>query len=342
MFAYPGDVKYWVPCDGRALEISKNQALFDLIGRAFGGDGAHFNVPDLRNRVLIGNGPDYPMFARGGEETHSLTVQEMPKHHHQALASTNPSNVVSPQDNYWASDAGYVTQANATMNDQTLDMVGYGMPHSNMSPYLAVNYAICVAGIYPAKGFEFDDYMGMIKILAGKWDSDRTVPCDGRLLPVSGNAPLFALLRNTYGGDDVTTFALPDLRGKAAVGCDYVSGAIPPQKDDEGSTTKLTPYQLGKVAGAATVKLTVAEMPKHYHPAHARNRGNLKSPLGQMWANQDSRPPVPCFANDKGAGAVMSPSAIGDAGGDQPHNNMMPYQAIGYVMSLGGVYPSRP
>jgi microcystin-dependent protein len=60
-----------------------------------------------------------------------------------------------------------------------------------------------------------------------------------------------------------------------------------------------------------------------------------------MWANADNRPPIACFANAKGVGTVMSPAAIGEVGGDQPHNNMMPYQAIRYLMSQSGVYPPR-
>jgi microcystin-dependent protein len=341
MYAFPGNIKGWVPCDGRTLPASEYHALFDLIGTTFGGDNNNFKVPDLRNRVLIGNGPGYPSFAHGGEEAHGLVMQEMPKHNHKALASSNASNVMSPSDNYWPSDPVYVRQPNATMSDQALSQVGFGVPHNNMSPYLAVNYMICVAGIFPGKDFTFDDYLGCIKIFAGNVESEKSPPCDGRLMVGSKNTAMLSLLKKTFGGDGVTTFALPDLRGRAAVCCDLY-GEISPPKPDEGPVVKLTPYKLAEVAGEATVKLSVAQMATHYHPVYATKfKGNMKNPSGQMWANADNRPPIACFANAKGVGTVMSPAAIGEVGGDQPHNNMMPYQAIRYLMSQSGVYPPR-
>lgn len=341
MYAFPGEIKYWVPCDGRTLPADRYHALFDLIGTTFGGDNRNFKVPDLRNRVLIGNGPDYPSFAHGGEEAHGLVMQEMPKHNHKALASSYTSNVMSPSDNYWPSDPVYVRQPNATMSDQALSQVGFGVPHNNMSPYLAVNYMICVDGIFPGEDFQLEGYLGCVRIFAGNVKSEKCLPCDGRLMVGSKNTAMLSLLKKTFGGDGETTFALPDLRGRAAVGCDLY-GQMSPPKPEEGPSEQLTSYKFAEAAGEATVKLSVAQMATHYHPAFASKfKGNIKNPSGQMWANADNRPPITCFTNTKGGGNVMSPAAISEVGGDQPHNNMMPYQAIRYLMSTSGVYPPR-
>lgn len=326
MFAFPSSVKDWIPCDGRALAINQNLALFSLIGTTYGGNESVFNVPDLRERVTIGNGGVFPDFARGGEAKHTLTTQEMPRHRHQAVASSNGANSPTPRNHYWPSDAGYVLQSNAVMSDQAIDQVGYGGAHENMSPYETVNYCICVSGMMPSGPAE--DFLGTIKVLAGKVGSRDWVPCDGRLLAVDQNEALFSLIRFTYGGNGTTQFAVPDLRGRAPV-C-------------WGKPKDLTPYQPGDKAGEVSVKLTVAQMPSHYHPALANVNGNSQQPDGHVWANEDRRPQVNDFASEIGNKVLMNPNAIGEEGGDESHNNMMPYQGIEFWIMTSGIYPSRP
>lgn len=326
-FAFPFDIERWVPCDGRKLNSNQYRQLFEKIGTRFGGDEQNFAVPDLRDRVLIGNGPAYPPFSRGGEEKHPLTIQEMPTHHHKALASTNGANSDTPRDHYWPADAGYDNQSNAVMSDQAIDPVGFGIPHDNMSPYTTLNYAICFTGMNldpPA------EVLGIMRVFAGDINTKDWLPCDGRLLEIAKNSALFQLIGTTYGGDGKTHFAIPDLRGRAAVGWAY--GERP---------NDLSPYRPGDMAGVPSVTLTVAQMPKHYHPALASTKGNSQQPEGQVWANEDRRPSVDCFASEAGTGALMNPAAIGESGEYQPHNNMMPYQAIGYWIAISGTYPAR-
>lgn len=329
-FAFPFVPRGWLPCDGRSLPVATNLALYHLIGNTYGGDGSTFKLPDLRERVTIGNGPAYPYFAQGGEERHPLTLNEMPRHTHQAVASTINRDSTTPEGHYWPADSGYTKESNALMSVDALALVGYGKGHDNMSPYQAINYAIATEGIFPSGNFG-GGYLGSIKLFPGKLESEDCVPCDGRVLPIASHAALFSLLGSSYGGDGKTTFALPDLRGRAPV-C-FATG-----RHDFG----LTEYQLGQAAGVTTVTLTPDQMPFHYHPAVASTNGNVQSPEGQVWANDDNRPPVKCFASQKGAGAPMNRTALGEAGGDQPHNNMMPFQAIQYLIVLAGLYPQRP
>lgn len=329
-FAFPFDIKFWLPCDGRSLHINQNLQLFQLIGTTFGGSGDTFNIPDLRDRVLIGNGAGRPDFAIGGEEAHSLSIQEMPRHSHQAVASSHDADTSTPLENFWPANAGYVTESNASMNAQAVLQVGFGTAHDNMSPYLAVNYAICISGVYPGKDFgNEDEYLGGTKMFAGKVESKHWLPCDGRLLPLEANRALFSLLGTYYGGDGVTNFAVPDLRGRAPVCW------------GEGAFKDLTPYKIGEAAGEESTRVTMGQMAWHFHPVLANVKGNSLNPSNMVWANQPGRPTVFCFAKEKGVGALMNPAALAEVGGDQPHNNMMPFQAIHFLIALTGEFPPR-
>lgn len=329
MFAFPDTMRTWIPCDGRTLNASKYPGLFQMIGVTFGGDANNFKVPDLRDRVLIGNGPARPEFASGGEEKHGLTLDEMPGHRHQAVASTNVANSPTPAGHYWPANAGYVTQSNDSMGDQAVQSVGFGIPHDNMSPYLAVNYAICAEGVL--RGAEA--YIGDIKAFASNKGIDLGdwFPCDGRLLDIKQYETLYSVILTTYGGDGTTHFAIPDLRGRAPV-C-WVGNREPAQG--------LHSYKPGETAGEENVKLTTAQMPRHYHPAQASLRGNSLRPDKNVWANEDGRPAVNGFASELGTGVNMNPAALGESGKGKPHNNMMPFQAIGYWICSHGLYPTR-
>lgn len=326
-FAFSYAPKGWALCDGRALPVNDStMMLYMQIGTTFGGDGTYFKLPDLRDRVVIGSGPDYPAFVRGGEETHQLTQQEMPKHRHRGTASVNGSDSPNPKDHFWPSDAGYMLQSNGSMSDQATEQTGSGIAHNNMSPYLAITYAIALWGELPGRSYPVtDDFIGTIRPFPRNFDAGWWLPCDGTILPVESYRALYSVIGQTFGGPDDKHFALPDLRGRATV--------------NSGEPEGLSPYRMAEKGGEALVKLTPREMPRHSHAALANIRGNTKQPNGQVWANEDGRPPINCFASQKGAGAIMNHAAIGESGGDESHNNMMPYQTMEYRIAAGGDLP---
>nr|WP_295923220.1 tail fiber protein [uncultured Dyadobacter sp.] len=328
-FAFSWVPKGWLLCDGKALSIKTYPTLYQLIGDTFGGDGEYFNLPDLRDKVVIGTGPGYPAFAEGGEKTHQLTIQEMPRHRHQAVASSNGADKSTPKDNFWPSDGGYVLESDNQMSDQATEPTGNGEAHDNMSPYLAINYAICFVGLYPGNIYEVtDDFTGTIRAFPKKLDAGWWLPCDGTVLPISSYPALWKVIGNIYGGDGVDTFALPDLRGRSTVSC--------------GEPKGLWPYKLAEKGGTASVHLAIGQMPRHSHAPLAHTEAANLVPAGQVWANEDARNPVNDFSGTKGEGELMNPAAIGESGGDEPHNNMMPYLTLEYMISAGGDWPYPP
>ena len=148
----------WAQCDGQILAIAQNQALFSILGTTYGGNGVStFALPNLKGRTPIGwgTGPglsNYALGQLGGEVSHTLSANETPQHNHTVAASTLAPVQGSPLGGVWADvPNGYLPAApNALMNSQSLSSVG-GQPHENMSPYLALNFCICLIGIFPSR-----------------------------------------------------------------------------------------------------------------------------------------------------------------------------------------------
>lgn len=163
-----------------------------------------------------------------------------------------------------------------------------------------------------------EPYVGEIRMFSGTFAPDTWLPCDGRTVPISQFETLFALLGTTYGGDGVNTFGVPDLRGRAAM---HLAPAHP----------------LGQGGGSETVTLNGAQLAAHTHLAQARTgNGTSSAPAGHYWAgNSDykiyaqSAPSVQFAAN-----------AIGSAGGSQPHDNMMPFTTVTFIIATQGIYPN--
>ncbi|WP_087492048.1 MULTISPECIES: phage tail protein [unclassified Winogradskyella] len=169
--AYLGDIKLtgvnfdqrdWLSCDGRLLPIAQNTALFSLLGTTYGGDGqTTFALPDLRGRVPvgIGNGPglsNVVLGQKGGNETNTLTVSQLPSHNHSVTAVAADGNSSSPANNYPAQtktlDPEYASVGAATtMNTNMIANTGGGQSVPNRQPYLGVRYVICVSGIFPSQ-----------------------------------------------------------------------------------------------------------------------------------------------------------------------------------------------
>jgi microcystin-dependent protein len=148
----------WNFCDGSILAISQNDALFNLIGTTYGGDGVQtFALPDLRGRVPVHQASGYVLGQVSGSETVTLVTSQLPQHSHLLAASSNAATADSPQGNYPAqwSDMQYsnpsVQPANASMNSGVMTAVGNNQPHDNMMPYQCISFIIALYGIYPSQ-----------------------------------------------------------------------------------------------------------------------------------------------------------------------------------------------
>ena len=145
--------KNWASCNGQLLPINQNQALFALLGTTYGGNGmTTFALPDLRGRVPLHLGSGFGQGERSGEERHTLTQVELPAHSHTARASSNPADQVSPAGNFWANGGvpAYSGAATTAMNLASAGSAGGSQPHSNMSPYLVLNFIIALVGVFPS------------------------------------------------------------------------------------------------------------------------------------------------------------------------------------------------
>jgi microcystin-dependent protein len=174
-----------------------------------------------------------------------------------------------------------------------------------------------------------DPYIGEIRIFAGNFAPRGWALCNGQLLAISQNTALFSLLGTNYGGDGKITFALPNLQASAPI--------------SQGQGPGLTPRVIGETGGAAVVTLINSELPMHSHAVNASSDGSTESnPTAAVWAvGGQTRGGVPMYSAN-GPAAAMSPAALTQAGGDQPHNNMPPYLALNFIIALQGIYPSRP
>jgi microcystin-dependent protein len=142
----------WLLCQGQVLPISQFDALFNLIGTTYGGDGQQtFAVPNLASRIPIHVGSGFVLGQTGGVETVTLNTNQLPVHTHQPVAAAVASSP-SPSNNFWATYANmeYSTQPPAApMAPNALSPSGGNQPHENMPPFLAINFIIATEGIYP-------------------------------------------------------------------------------------------------------------------------------------------------------------------------------------------------
>lgn len=152
----------WAMCDGQILPINQNQSLFSLLGTTYGGDGrTTFALPDLRGRTPIhegsSGGANHLLGQRSGMETHTLIQAEMPQHDHALLASDQLGNQQSPAEQVFAKTqsaalAVYAAPENLVdLNAATVGNAGGGQPHENMQPFLALNFCICLMGLFPSR-----------------------------------------------------------------------------------------------------------------------------------------------------------------------------------------------
>lgn len=162
-------------------------------------------------------------------------------------------------------------------------------------------------------------FVGEIRMFAGNFAPVGWAFCQGQLLPISENDVLFNLIGTTYGGDGQNTFALPNLASRIPV---HVGPG----------------FALGQAAGAESVTLTTSQIPAHSHvPASTDTVGNQASPAGGVWAALGSG----TIYTDPPANTAMAASALNPSGGSQPHDNMVPFLCVNFIISLFGIFPSQ-
>ena len=160
-------------------------------------------------------------------------------------------------------------------------------------------------------------YIGEIRMFAGNFAPAGWQFCSGQLLPISEHDALFSLIGAIYGGDEQSTFQLPDLRGRIPI--------------HQGSS-----FTIGETGGTETVTITAQQTPTHNHALLVdSNNGSKVNPQGNAVAGS-SLNMFTTAATDTPMGNQM----IGNTGGSAPHENMMPFQCISFIISLYGIYPS--
>lgn len=166
-------------------------------------------------------------------------------------------------------------------------------------------------------------YVGEIRMFGGNFAPVSYAMCSGQTIQISENDTLFALIGTTYGGDGQATFQLPNLCGRFPVHMGQGPGIS-------------QNYIIGEAAGVEQVTLNTTQMPSHTHVPIGSTVGNSDSPNGTLWGASTSGNP---YANGPGT-ANMNSADISPAGGSQPHENMIPFVVVTYIIALYGVYPS--
>lgn len=145
----------WLRCDGQAVPSASYPALYALIGTTYGGNSTNFNLPNLNGKVPIGYSATYPIGSTGGATTVALTAANLANHTHTLLVNSGSGNATSPSGNYLAANVEGIQQYsntnNATMNSAAVQSTGTGTAHSNMQPYVAMNYCIAFNGLWPTR-----------------------------------------------------------------------------------------------------------------------------------------------------------------------------------------------
>jgi microcystin-dependent protein len=166
-------------------------------------------------------------------------------------------------------------------------------------------------------------YVGEIRMFGGNFAPQGWAFCNGQLLAISENEVLFNLIGTTYGGDGQSTFQLPDLRGRVPI--------------NQGQSPGTSNYTIGQSGGAESVTLTLQQIPAHTHvPACRAGGSDSPNPANAVWGATDAAQ----YAAASTLNTFMNAGTIGAAGGNQPHDNMLPVLAVNFIISLFGIFPS--
>lgn len=174
-----------------------------------------------------------------------------------------------------------------------------------------------------------DSYLGEIRMFAGGYAPSNWALCDGSLLSITENAALYSLLGTAWGGDGQNNFALPDFRGRLAVG--------------QGQGPGLTPRTLAQTGGFESAVLDQMQMPSHTHTLQASSgAATSTSPAGLAYAATQGGYLGYLVGGASPVTRPFNDQTIAPAGGSQPHSNLMPALAINFIICTAGVFPVRP
>lgn len=344
----------WAFCDGSVFQVGQQQALFDIIGNAFGGDPTAtpptFALPDLRGRTVIGagQGPGLSNRVFGtayGSEEETLTENQMPAHKHDfSFGNAFNKNANGSSPSYFGIfDGTTLTYSDKPATGKTagqgLEPKGGGQAHNNMPPFTVVNWMICLSGDVPSATTAFHSdqqpLLGEMVCFAGTFAPKGWQFCHGQVLNKdTSNTELSSLLENIYGGDltaTTPTFALPDMRGRRAIGINLKRYA------------KIK-YRLGITGGFEEANLDVYSMPKHNHwRSKSANNAypNQSSPFGNSLGKLTGDPNAYYDTTASSSTSLIGHEVL-TAGGDQPHNNVSPCMALHWIICIEGEMPRRP
>lgn len=146
----------WAFCNGAIIPIDQNDALFNLIGTTYGGDGqTTFALPNLQSRLPVHVGPGFALGQSGGVETVTLTTSQIPAHSHVPQCNGGAGNVANPAGAVWATPTtGSVyssTAPGSAMDPGALGSSGGSQPHDNMHPFLVINFILSLFGVFPSQ-----------------------------------------------------------------------------------------------------------------------------------------------------------------------------------------------
>ena len=212
--------------------------------------------------------------------------------------------------------------------------VGGSQPHENRQPFLVLNFIIALQRHLPVAQLETErttimgePYIGEIRMFGGNFAPAGWAFCNGRLMPISENDALFTLIGTTYGGDGQETFALPNLQGRVPIHAGQGPGHQPELRHS------------GRWRASRVVTLTAQQIPIHTHAMLASSaNGQQPQPTNGFLAQTD--PGFPYVAQSQPF-KQLNANSVGPIGGSQPHDNMEPYLAISFIISLFGVFPSQ-
>ncbi|MET4729550.1 microcystin-dependent protein [Lysobacter enzymogenes] len=171
-------------------------------------------------------------------------------------------------------------------------------------------------------------FLGQVNTFGFNFAPKGFAMCNGQLLPIAQNQALFSLLGTMYGGNGVTTFALPNLQGRTPVGA---GNSVDPGWNP-------SPYTQGEIGGVENVTLLLTQLPSHTHQmAGSTATATTRSPRDALYAKDASA----IYANTGGPQVPLGAATVSNVGGTQPHSNIQPYLAINFCIALVGIYPSR-